>query len=143
MGTRWLLVVVFVLVACTSPEERERDALMDRIETKVKLPDGAWPLPEYARHYALDDKGIVVGVYAPGYQPPSHDATCEEFLEDLTTREVPCPEPESDRLLAGQRRWVGNTDELPVNMDGGCAIVTVFYDPKADAVTSATCNGRA
>ena len=115
----------------------------DVIEARVKLPDGAGPVSEYARHYAVDEKGLVVGVYAPGYRPLGPDETCEEVFENMTSRQVPCVEPESDRLLSGQRQWVENTEKLPLIMDGGCGVITVISDPKAGAVMSATCNGEA
>ena len=132
-----------LMLGCKTPEERQRDKLMDVIEADVKMPDGARPLSEYSRHYAVDEKGFVIGVYAPGYRAPSPDETCEEVLENMTSRQVPCPDAESDRLQSGQRQWVGVTDKLPLIMDGGCAVVTVIYDSKASAVKSATCNGVA
>jgi hypothetical protein len=133
-----------LLTACTTPEQQERDLLTDRIEDRVKLPEGARRLADYARYYAFDENGLVVGVYAPGYVAPNADDACEEMLEDFTTREVPCPsETDSDRLLADQRRWVDDTDKLPLIMDGGCSVITVIYDPKAGEVKSAYCNGEA
>lgn len=132
-----------LLLACTTPEERQHNKLMDVIEARVKLPDGARPLSYYARHYAADDKGFVVGVYAPGYRARGPDESCEELLENMTSRQVPCEEDKGDRLLSGQRQWVGNTDKLPLIMDGGCGVITVIYDPKAGVVKSATCNGEA
>jgi hypothetical protein len=143
MRTLCLLAPMFALLACTTPEERQHDKLMDLIESRVKLPDGAGPLSEYARHYALDEKGFVVGVYAPGNRAPNPDEICEELLEDLTTRKIPCVGAETNRLLAGQRQWVDNTDRLPLILDGGCSVITVVYDPKAGRVKSATCNGEA
>jgi hypothetical protein len=132
-----------LLLACTTPEQRQHDALMDVIEARVKLPEGARALSEYARHYAVDETGLIVGVYAPGYRAPAPDEGCEELLENMASRPVPCEEPEGNRLLSGQRQWVGNTDRLPLTMDGGCGVITVIYVSKAGAVKSATCNGVA
>ena len=143
MKTVLVFSAMSLLLACTTTEERQHNELMDVIEARVKLPDGARPLSEYARHYAADEKGFVVGVYAPGYRAPGPDETCEELLEDMTSRQVPCVEAEGDRLLSGQRQWVGNTDKLPLIMDGGCGVITVIYDPRAGVIKSATCNGEA
>lgn len=143
MRTVLALSVMSLLLACATPEERQHNKLMDVIEARVKLPDGARPLSEYARHYAVDQKGLIVGVYAPGYRAPGPDETCEELLEDMTSRQVPCVETERDRLLSGQRQWVGDTDKLPLIMDGGCGVITVIYDPKAGVVKSTNCNGEA
>lgn len=100
-------------------------------------------LSSYARYYAFEDDGLVKGIYVPGYHAPNPHDTCEELLADFTTRAVPCP-PEigGNRLLAGQRAWVERT-KLPLVLDGGCSVVTVIYDPKADRVESVTCNGEA
>ena len=144
MKTHLLPVAVFGLLACTSPERPKDDKLLDLIESRVRLPEGSGRLSAYARHYAADENGMIIGVYAPGYRPPGPDEACEEVLiEGSTTREVPCPEDEADRLLAGQRRWVENGGKLPGIMDGGCSVITVVYDPKAGVVKSATCNGEA
>jgi hypothetical protein len=143
MRTLLVFSTMFLLLVCTTPEERQHNKLMDIIEARVKLPEGARGLSEYARHYAVDEKGFIVGVYAPGYRAPAPDEGCEELLENMASRPIPCEEPEGDRLLAGQRHWVGNTDRLPLILDGGCGVITIIYDPKAGAVKSATCNGEA
>ena len=143
MKSFFLMAVALWLAACATPEQAERDRLIDRIEGRVKLPDGARRLSSYARYYAIEDGGLVKGIYVPGYQRPDPHDTCEELLADFTTRTVPCPpEMDENRLLAGQRAWV-EPMKLPLIADGGCSVVTVIYDPKADRVRSATCNGEA
>ena len=135
--------IPLLLLACTTSEQRQHNQVMDAVEARLKLPHGAGKLSEYARHYALDERGLVVGVYSPGYRAPSPNETCEELLEDMTTRTVPCEEPPGDRLPAGQRQWVGDTSKLPGISDGGCSVITVIYDPNAGIVKSANCNGVA
>src|SRR5437868_6363333 len=77
----------------------EQEAIMDRIEHGVRLPESAGPLASYARSYALreDARGtrIVAAVYVRGGTPG--------------------------------RRWVRETD-LPMIEDGGCGIVSLLYD---------------
>jgi len=144
MKTRFYVAMALLLTACATPEQQGRDLLTDRIEDGVKLPEGARPLAKYARYYAFDENGLVVGVYVPGYVAPNPDDGCEELLDDFTTRTVPCPsEAYGDRVLAGQRAWVGGKDKLPLIMDGGCSVITVIYDPKAGEVKSTYCNGQA
>lgn len=138
-----VLSAMSLLTACNTPENRQHDELMEAVESRVKLPDGAKPLSYYARHYALNDEGLVVGVYAPGYRAPGPHQSCEELLENMTSRPVPCEEDVGDRLPSGQRQWVANVNELPLIMDGGCSVITVIYDPKASMVKSTTCNGEA
>ena len=138
------IVAVVLLAACATPVQLERDRLTDTIEARVKLPQGAGRLSDYARYYAFDEQGMVLGVYVPGYEWPDTDATCGEILEDLSIREVPCPaEPKGDNLLAGQRGWVDSKYKLPMVMDGGCSVVTVVYDPKSNRVKNVECNGGA
>ena len=138
------IAAVHLLAACTTPEQRERDRLTDQIEARVKLPKGAGRLADYARHYAIDEKGLIVGVYSRGFRWPDPDHACEELLEDFSTRMVPCPfDSDVDHLRAGQRGWVDHPDRLPSIMDGGCGVVTVVYDPKASKVRDTYCNGHA
>lgn len=39
------------------------EALLDRIEARVKLPTGAAPLASYARYYARQANGEIVAIY--------------------------------------------------------------------------------
>lgn len=138
------IAAILLLAGCTTPEQDQRDKLTDLIESRVKLPEGAGRLANYARYYALDDKGNVVGVYAPGYQSPNPDLGCEELLANFTSREVQCVWPKKgDDLLAGQRGWVNGTNRLPIINDGGCGVVTLIYDLKRGLVKDIYCNGDA
>jgi hypothetical protein len=87
---------------------------------------------------------MVVGVYIPGYLWPDPDEKCGELLEDGSIREVPCPSlPKGDRVLAGQRSWVGSTDQLPMIFDGGCSVLSLLYDPRSGELKEVECNGEA
>lgn len=144
MRTLLVIASLYLLVGCTTSAQRERDKLADRIEAQVKLPAGAGRLEDYARYYAFDQRGFVVGLYAPGYAAPNPSDTCEKVLQDLTTRVVPCAaQTGSDRLRTGQRRWVAKSEQLPMIMDGGCSVVTIIYDPKRNVIKDTYCNGVA
>ena len=145
MKTLALTTLCLVLSACASPDQRERDQLTDRIEQRVVLPKGAPPLAAFARHYAFDKNGLVIGIYLRGFSWPNPDDRCEELLKDLSTRQIPCTPDDAngDRTFAGQRRWVEGTNQLPSITDGGCSMVTVIYDQRADAVKDIYCNGYA
>lgn len=94
----------------------EQDAIMDRIERDIRLPEGAGPLASYARFYAWqqreDDVRKVVAIYdgVTGAMPPG-------------------------------RRWVTETD-FPLVMDGGCSIVTLSYNVAEQRIEHVTCNGE-
>lgn len=142
MNRLFAIAAILLLFGCTTREQRQRDKLTNLIESRVVLPEGARRLADYARYYALDQNGNVVGVYVPGYSPPNPDWGCEDLLANFTTREVPCHWPEKgDNLLAGQRGWVSGTDRLPLVMDGGCGVVILIYDPKKGVVKDIHCNG--
>jgi hypothetical protein len=95
----------------------EQEAIMDRIERDIRLPDGAGPLAAYARSYAWQQRGDgvrkVVAVY-----------------ENLTG------------APAGRRRWVAETD-LPLVLDGGCGLISLSYDVATQRIEHVTCNGEA
>jgi hypothetical protein len=91
-------------------------AIMDRIEREIRLPEGAAPLATYARSYAWqqreDNVRKVVAVY-----------------ENLTG------------APAGRRWATGN--EFPLVLDGGCGLITLSYDVAARRIEHVTCNGEA
>lgn len=66
MKSVFLMAVALGLAACATREQAERDRLIDRIEGRVKLPDGAKRLSSYARYYAIEGDGLVTGLYVPG-----------------------------------------------------------------------------
>lgn len=94
----------------------EQQAIMDRIERAVRLPDDADPLASYERSYAWqqgqDGARKVIGVY----------------------------------LSAGGesrgRRWVAQ-NALPMIVDGGCGMITLKYDVATRRIEHITCNGAA
>ncbi|MBV9929761.1 MAG: hypothetical protein JO013_02305 [Alphaproteobacteria bacterium] len=130
-----------------------RDALMDEIERKVVLPDGARPLRDYGRNYALAGRGIVRGTYLLPLPPRDPASGCAVMLPDLTSR--PCTRKEvrqsvaaeaaltAAQTRAGTRRWFDDPRRLPRIFDGGCAQVTVEYDVAAHHVLAVACNGDA
>lgn len=105
-----------MLASCEASKKSEREALMDRIESQVRMPEGSRPLAEYARHYAENAEGEVVGVYVP---------------------------PNRNGRLLKRRQWLEDQRDLPFLMDGGCNQVTVLFDKTTSTVTHADCNGVA
>lgn len=105
--------------APTATAER-RAQLMDAIESRLVMPDGAAPLRAYRRSYAFSQgpgqggdavgEGRVVGVF--------------------------------DRMAAPGRQWV-EEEQLPRLFDGGCSLVTIVYDPATATIEGIGCNGEA
>jgi hypothetical protein len=94
----------------------EQQAIMDRIERDVRLPDGADPLAAYIRYYAWqrqpDGGRKVVAVYTA-------------FAAERPERPG--------------RHWVAE-GALPMVDDGGCGIVSLRYDVAAQRIEEIVCN---
>lgn len=102
--------------AVPSGADAEQQAIMDRIERDVRLPEGAGALGSYARFYAWhegkDGTRTVLGYY-----------------ENLTG-------------AAPGRRWVTERD-FPLIADGGCGVVRFSYDVATQRFEQIGCNGYA
>lgn len=144
-------------VACSFQPQSENNRLMDEIERQVRLPVGASPLQQYARHYALDTqgregagRGKVVGYYLLPFPdlPKSPDVGCSEMVNrngQESALEVTCP-PDlqiQEEVAAGTRRWHKSVADLPYINDGECMMVTIIYDPLQKKVERTLCNGEA
>jgi hypothetical protein len=112
-------ITLLLLTAGATPEARRQDAIMDRIERAVRLPDGAEPLAAYARYYGISG-GRVEAIYV-----------------------LPSIGLSQGALAAGRRRWVGDVRQLPGISDGGCAVVEVRFDLTAGRIERVACNGVA
>lgn len=73
-----LFGVALVVSACSAQVPSTSEKLMDEIDKQVRLPDGSGPLQHYARHYAFQKDGKVMGVYVlrgpASSQPPNKQA---------------------------------------------------------------------
>jgi hypothetical protein len=143
------LLTAATLCGCSAQAKNPHDEIMDKIERGVSLPKGANPLPDYARYYALDDKGLVWAVYKLPEPPPSGHGVCTEMngaIPPEKWREVPCAQdsPEQGYLPAGQRRWMSNPMAIPTAMDTlGCEQMTFRYDARRDTfVTKSSCSNQ-
>lgn len=102
--------------AASPATDAGQQAIMDRIEREIRLPEGAAPLATYARFYAWQERGDgvrkVIAVYlGVGERTPG-------------------------------RRWVTES-EFPLVLDGGCGLITLSYDVAAQRIEHVTCNGEA
>jgi hypothetical protein len=114
----FLLFALALLGGC-APAERpqtEQEALAKKIESRIKLPDGARPLDSYGLNYAFADDGTIVAVYATPHWPTD--------------------------AKEGESRWHESYEALPRIMDGGCSVISVSYNPETDDLFVG-CNGVA
>ena len=96
------------------PRDNPPNLLIELIETRVRLPDGAHLIASYRRYYAVS-AGTVT--------------------KPLGIRAI-------YTTLSGSpgRQWAGLQD-LPMVFDGGCGFIIVEYDVRKDRITSVECNG--
>ncbi|MEL6877547.1 MAG: hypothetical protein AAGL68_05545 [Pseudomonadota bacterium] len=99
----------------TPTSEESRTRIMDEIERQVQLPPDADEFQQYAQYYAYDGDRVIATYITSGGNDP----------------------------LKGKRLWLADRRDLPVLMDGGCAVVNVIYDPLAQRVEHIFCNGLA
>jgi len=92
------LSLLGALQGCASSPPSAEAELMDKVERQVKLPAGAEPLARYARYYALDRQGQVLGVYLT---PFSNDVGphegCSEVTANFELKDTSCP-PEASQV---------------------------------------------
>lgn len=128
-------LIVLLMTACSTADERKQAALMDRIERDVRLPTGAHPLSDYARYYAFENGGVHA-VYIMSWDSTplpgdacvnsrSHDYNCQILL---------------DPLKAGERRWLAESRDLPIETEGGCGVVELHFEVDKGRVTNVACH---
>lgn len=114
---------------------------MDRVEPRVRLPAGAWPLKKYARYYAFDGQGGVSAVYFVHADQEVREA--KAFCSRGDVKDFPCgPSPHSLRMVRnGQRAWLDSPEQFPAMSGGGCGEVDIHYQVQADRFDRLECNG--
>lgn len=134
----------------TSPAQ---DVLMNEIERSVRLPEGAQPLENYGRNYALDGMGWVTATYLIPSPPGNFRSGCIVSSRNNPSR--PCTETEiqeSERsdarrrqaqTPAGTRRWYGGVQHLPFKFEGGCTQVNIRYNIARRQFSEVSCNSLA
>ncbi len=147
------------LAGCVSLPS-ERDKLIDTIETRVRLPQGAETLRAYSRNYAYLPDRKIIGVYVLPMEPLASssggDVGCEiagEIDADGNTESSPCTDTDMAELAAhdrqraetfgkaGECRWFAEYLDLPSIVDGGCSQVTIVFDPRTETFERTECNG--
>lgn len=131
-----LVAFAFLLASCSNSEERKHEALMNEIESSIRLPSGAGPLESYARYYS-EYRGEVVGAYTTEVEAPRPaDYGCEELSADGKSKSVRCPAPADVR--PGQRRWV-NFEDYPAVAGHKCTAIQLIFDPRTRKIKDVQC----
>jgi hypothetical protein len=136
------LLAILLLTACSTAEERRQKALMDQIEHEVRLPTGAHPLSKYARYYAFADGGVH-GVYIIPWDDKAlpADNECEQ-RNGSTNHGLNC-QISLHPLKVGERRWLAESRDLPIEFEGGCNVVELHFDVDNGRVTNVACHRNA
>lgn len=133
-----LLVPAIALLGGCATVEHRQSRLMDEIESRVQLPEGAAPLSSYGRFYTSLEPTRVTGIYVLPSDPKQTLAFCRE----LGPTGESCTTYDSDKIGAGERRWISGSPNLMNITDQGCSRISVTYDT-VSGVVEAYCGGTA
>lgn len=132
----FVIVSLITLASCTSNQKSSQEALMDEIESSIRLPPGAGPLESYARYYT-EHEGSVHGAYTTEIEAPRpSDYGCEELQSNGSSKTVACPAPADARL--GERRWV-KFEDYPAVAGENCTAIQLGFDPRTRKITHLEC----
>jgi hypothetical protein len=131
-----IIVALIALTGCASSPKDSQAALMDDIESSIRLPSGAGPLESYARYYTLHE-GSVHGAYTTEVEAPRPpDYGCEELGSNGSSKMVACPAPADAR--PGERRWV-KFEDYPAVAGEDCTAIQLEFDPRTRKFTYLEC----
>lgn len=114
MTSRIQLTALAIALAIGACSQRQAEVL-DVLEAGVSMPAGASPLARYSRYYFVERSRGEQQAKIIGIYLASNKPS---------------------------RRWAP-FDQVPVIMDGGCAMVTVVFDARTHLFESSQCNGVA
>ncbi|WP_139020349.1 hypothetical protein [Citromicrobium sp. JLT1363] len=131
------IVSLIALASCASDQANSRTALMDEIESSIRLPADAGPLESYARYYT-EHKGSVHGAYTTEVEAPRpSDYGCEELQVDGSWKTVACAAPADAQ--PGERRWV-KFEDYPAVAGKDCAAIQLEFDLRTRKITYLECS---
>lgn len=131
-----IIVLLFALTGCASSQKDSQAALMDDIESSIRLPPGARPLENYARYYTMNE-GFVQGAYSTEVEAPRpSDYGCEVVGPDGSSKLVACRPPADAR--PGERRWV-KFEDYPAVAGEDCTAIQLEFDPRTRKFTYLEC----
>jgi hypothetical protein len=112
---------------------------MDQIEHDVTLPTGAHPLSNYARYYAFAGGGVhAVYVIPWDDKAMSADNGCEE--RNGTTKHGFNCQISLNPLKAGERRWLADSRDLPIEFEGGCDVIELDFNVHKRRISNVACH---
>ena len=154
-----IILIVAASTGCTS-DISDQTRIMQMIETRVQLPEGAEPIEAYSRNYAKLSDQKVRAIFIEPYEPsPIHDTEdygCEiladidesgEFESRPCTRDELEETQELDKAISkshgkkNESRWFKDSNELPGMDDGGCSQIEIIFDLRSDSFETIRCNG--
>lgn len=141
----WLAAIAVSLTGCSSPEDRAREELLDRIERSVRLPAGAKPFGSYARYYAPSGRDEVVGIFIlPGLDELPAGEGCEELAVNGASAPCSFEGPKSSTVGAGNRVWLSDYAKLPMPMRDArnCGLISMVYQTAQRRFLEVVCYGE-
>jgi len=127
---RTKLILVFVTAlfpplaqAASSQNWLPDRGTIDEIEAAIAMPDGARPIADYRRFYTGDRKDgrpVVRGTFV-----------LQGLWDHLLQRPAAAPINIVEKA------------DMPIILDGGCAVVNLEFDTQRKQIVSISCNGHA
>jgi hypothetical protein len=130
------LLEFWLLTSCAPSPDQTHARLMDEIETNLSLPRGAGPLESYARYYARERDGLIIGAFTRRIEKRDAGVVCSQMTIEGDAKEIPCPALADAKV--GERRWVGLND-FPAVADDNCGAIQIVYDPKLRRILNSEC----
>jgi hypothetical protein len=129
------IIAILFLAGSVETNEARRNRLMDEVEIKLTLPEGALPLTAYARYYT-EEGGRIHGAFTTTIEKHTPGVGCAEMQLNFKVKDVPCPAVAD--LEPGHRRWVPLSDYPSVG-DENCHGVQIMYNPANHSIEYAEC----
>ena len=136
-------IAAMLLTGCSTPEQRQHDEIMSRIDKQVHLPNGAGPLNDYIRGYTTGGHDQVVGIYAlPSVVREAAKDRCTELTADGRGKPMPCYSPLLLAAKPGDHVWVSRTGDMMFNSLHGCEVISVAYKVSEGRFEEVSCMGQ-
>jgi hypothetical protein len=132
-------ILILLTVACTS-DRADNEKLVEQIEQSIKLPESALEIQSYARYYAQKEN-TVYGSYIVHEDVRRQREAVKDECARFGIKSYPCNNHNYGVIEAGKYTWVGNRDDLPIILDGGCSQVDFEYDVRRNSFAKIACSG--
>ena len=123
----------------TSINGMSRTVIEKAVADRLVLPQDAGPIQSYSRYFAPTKAGTVQVVYIQ-HEEGAREAGERWCQEEGSSGDQRCKMPGYGITGAGQSLWFSDTEKLPELDDGGCALISMTFNPKTKQLSDLRCN---